>query len=179
MTVYTLWTNWTTVYLVQAHGLSLRQTAWLAWLPPAFFNFGGLLGGWLSLAWMRGGLAPMAARLRVCLVSALALLATAAVPLMPTAGLATAAICLSSFWSSSMSVNLYSIPLDLYGAGRAAFAVAMLTSAYGAMQSVFSPLAGKMIDRYGFQPVCLSVAVLPLLAWGILQIAKREPQGAH
>jgi ACS family hexuronate transporter-like MFS transporter len=179
MTVYTLWSNWTTVYLVQERGLRLAATASLAWWPPLFFNLGGLAGGWLSMRWIRAGTAPLAARLRACLLSAVALVATAVVPLMPSAGWAIAAICLSAFWSSSMSVNLYTMPLDVYGAARAAFAVSMLTSAYGAMQAVFSPLAGKMIDHYGFQPVCLLVAVLPLLGWGVLYLADRDREDAR
>jgi len=30
---YSLWTNWTTLYLV-AHGLTAGQAAWYAWIPP-------------------------------------------------------------------------------------------------------------------------------------------------
>jgi ACS family hexuronate transporter-like MFS transporter len=179
MTVYTLWSNWTTVYLVEERGLRLADTASLALWPPLFFNLGGLAGGWLSLRWVRGGVAPATARLRACLVSAVALLSTAAVPLMPGVGWAVAAICLSAFWSSALSVNLYTLPLDVYGAARAAFAVSMLTFAYGAMQAGFSPLAGRLIDRYGFQPVCLLVAVLPLLGWGVLYLADRERESAR
>jgi ACS family hexuronate transporter-like MFS transporter len=167
MTAYTLWTNWTTVYLVEA------------WQPPLFFNLGGLAGGWLSLRWVRRGTAPVAARRRACLVSAAALLVTAAIPFAPGVGWAMAAICASAFWSSAYSVNLYTMPLDVYGAARAAFAVSMLTAAYGAMQAVFSPAAGWAIDRYGFSPVCLLVAALPLLGWGVLRMAERESQVAR
>jgi ACS family hexuronate transporter-like MFS transporter len=173
MTVFTLWTNWTTVYLVEERGLSLARTAGVAWIPPVFFNIGGLAGGWLSMRWIRRGVQPVDARLRACVVSAAMLLATAAVPLMPNAGWAVAAICVSAFWSAAMSVNLYSMPLDLYGAARAALAVSMLTAAYGAMQAVFSPLAGGMIDRLGFSPVCLLVAALPSLACVLLYAVKR------
>jgi ACS family hexuronate transporter-like MFS transporter len=179
MTVYTLWTNWTTVFLVEVHRLPLAATAGLAWWPPLFFNLGGLAGGYLSLRWIRAGTAPVAARLKACLISAAAMLVTAVAPLMPGAGWAICVICLSAFWSSAMSVNLYTMPLDVYGAARAAFAVSMLTSAYGAMQAVFSPLAGKLIDHYGFQPVCLLVAVLPLLGWGVLYLADRDREGAR
>jgi ACS family hexuronate transporter-like MFS transporter len=171
MTVYTLWSNWTTVYLVREHGLALSETRWLAALPAVFFNLGGLLGGWLSLRWMRVGMPAVPARLRAALVSALALVATAAVPLTPTAAWATASICFSAFWSSAMSVNLYTIPLDLWGAGRAAFAVSTLTAAYGAMQAVFSPVAGRVIDRWGFEPVCAVTAVLPLAGYLVLRRA--------
>jgi ACS family hexuronate transporter-like MFS transporter len=173
MTVYTLWSNWTTVYLVQSHRMTLAATASYAAIPPLFFNLGGLAGGWLSLRWMRQGAAALPARLRACLVSAIAMLGTAAVPLMPGAWPATAAICFSAFWAAAMSVNLYTMPLDVWGAGRAAFAVSMLTAAYGAMQAVFSPAAGALIDRFGFPPVCAAVSVMPLCAYFVLRPAER------
>jgi MFS transporter, ACS family, hexuronate transporter len=171
MTVYTLWSNWTTVYLVEAHRMKLAATASYAAIPPLFFNAGGLAGGWLSLRRMRGGSAALPARLRACLLSAVAMLATAAVPLLPGPRLAIAGISFSAFWAAAMSVNLYTMPLDVWGAGRAAFAVSLLTAAYGAMQAVFSPVTGALIDRVGFGPVCATVAVLPLGAWLILRAA--------
>jgi ACS family hexuronate transporter-like MFS transporter len=173
MTVYSLWTNWVTVFLEREHGLALADTKWFAALPPLFFNLGGIAGGSLSLAWMRRGLDALPARMRGFLLSAAALAATAAVPFLPTPALATAGICFSSFWASALSVNLYSMPLDLYGSARAAFAVAMLTSAYGAMQAVFSPAAGRLIDAYGFTPVCAMVSLLPLAAWVVLRLGVR------
>lgn len=169
MTVYTLWSNWITVFLVDRHHLTLARTAAFAWIPPLFFNLGGLAGGWLSLQWVRKGSTPVAARLGICGLSAVSMLMTAAVPLMPGAGLATAAICFSSFWVAASSVNLYTIPLDIYGAQSAAFTVSLLTAAYGAMQALFSPLAGRMIDAHGFGPVCILIAFLPLVGWGILK----------
>ena len=174
MTVYTLWSNWTTVFLVEARSLSLAQSAWLAWMPPVAANLGGLFGGWLSLRWIGGGTSAVSARLRACLLGAAMLLATAAVPWLPGAAGATAGICLSYFWVVAFSVNLYALPLDVWGAAHAAFATSMLTAAYGAMQAVFSPLAGALIDRWGFEPVCAVVAVLPLAGYGVLRLARIE-----
>jgi ACS family hexuronate transporter-like MFS transporter len=157
------------LFLVEARALSLAQSAALAWIPPLAANLGGLFGGWLSMRWIRGGLGAAQARLRACLVGAAMLLVTAAVPWLPGAGGATAGICLSYFWVVALSVNLYALPLDVWGAAPAAFATSMLTSAYGAMQAVFSPLAGLLIDRWGFEPVCALVAVLPLTAYLVLR----------
>ncbi|HEX8983877.1 MAG TPA: MFS transporter [Bryobacteraceae bacterium] len=174
MTVYSLWSNWTTVFLVEAHRMPLAETGAHAAVPPLFFNLGGLAGGWLSLRSMRAGVPALTARLRVCLLGAFAMLATAGVPLLPGAALATAGICFSAFWAAAMSVNLYTMPLDVWGAGRAAFAVSTLTGAYGAMQAVFSPTAGALIDRFGFPPVCAAVSVMPLAACAILRLAERS-----
>ena len=61
-------------------------------------------------------------------------------------------------------MNLYSMPLEVFGRQRAAFAVASLTSAYGFMQTFISPLVGWTADNYGFAPVCEVIALFPLCA---------------
>lgn len=159
MTAYALWSSWTTAFLVKTWG-----TVEWAWLPPVFAVGGGLMGGGLAFRWMKNGMAAAAARRRAALVGAVVLgLATASVPLMPSAGWAAVMIGGSFLGSLILSVNVYALPLDLFGAGRAGFAVASLTAAYAVMQAVSSPLVGRMVDRYGFDPVCWVTAGLPLL----------------
>jgi ACS family hexuronate transporter-like MFS transporter len=176
MSLYSLWSNWTTVYLVEEQGLT-QQAAnrTLAWIPPIFANLGGLFGGWLALRWIRGGVPVLQARMRVNRWSALVLLLTAAVPFIPSTGAATALICLSFFWVTAMSVNVYAMPLDIFGAWSAALAVSTLTGAYGLMQTFVSPLIGVAIDHYGFQPVCLVGAALPLAAVVVLRRWTEQP----
>lgn len=174
MTVYTLWSNWTTLYLVETHGMRFEQTAWAAALPPLAANLGGLAGGFVSLLWMKRGATAVTARLRVCRLAAWILLGTALIPLAPNALLATVAISLSSFFSSAWSVNLYTLPLDIYGQARAAFATSLLTGAYGAMQAGVSPVYGALADRYGFAPLCILVSFCPLAGWGLLRMARLE-----
>ena len=111
----------------------------------------------------------IAARLRVCWISAAVLLGTAAVPFMPTNALAAAAISLSFFWTLTLSANVYPLPIDLFGPARAATGVAALTSAFGLMQTLISPLIGTLVDRVGFTPVCVGIAVLPLAGVWVLQ----------
>lgn len=165
---YSLWTNWTTLYLVDIHRLTLVAAARLAWIPPLFALAGGLAGGWLSLRFVERGTAPIPARFRVCLVAAILSLATAAVPLTPTAVGAAAAISLSMFAVSAFSVNMYTLPLDAFGGARAAFAVSILVASYGGLQAVISPLMGKVIDLHGYAPVTTVAALAPLAACGVL-----------
>jgi ACS family hexuronate transporter-like MFS transporter len=170
MVGYSLWTNWTTQFLVDAHHLTVAQAAWYAWIPPFVAMGGGFAGGWLSLRLMDRGLAAPAARFRVCLAAAAVSLATAAIPHAPTAAWATAGISLSIFAVSAFSVNTYTLPLDTFGGARAAFAVSMLVASYGAIQLVISPLFGAIIDAHGYAPVTTIAAVTPLAAcaalWG-------------
>jgi len=175
MSVYSLWVNWTTVFLVQVHHMPQQQANYhLAWIPPVFATAGGLFGGWLTLRWSRGQSDVTPARLRVILIGSALLLAGALVPFMPTPELATAFICLSFFACVASSVNIYALPLDLFGAGSAGFAVSGLTSVYGLLQGVFSSATGRVVDRYGFTPVCFAVALLPMTSWLVLHLALRR-----
>jgi len=169
MVTYSLWSNWTTLYLVEVNKLTFVQAAYVAWLPPLAAMVGGFAGGWLSFRWARAGVDPVAARARVCLLCALAGLVAIAVPFAPNAAWAMAGISLSILAVSAFSVNLYTMPLDIYEAARAAFAVSLRVSAYGAMQAVASPLLGALIDRYGYMPVCAIASVTSLAAYAVLR----------
>jgi ACS family hexuronate transporter-like MFS transporter len=172
MALYTLWANWITLYFVNEWHLTQSDAnRRFAWIPPIFATLGGFFGGWLAFHWIRRGLGPAAARIRVCSVSAVVLLATAAIPLMPNPALATAAISLSYFWALSSSANLYALPIDLFGPGRAAFGIAALTFAYGLMQAFLSPAIGAIVDHVGFPAVCVSFSVLPLVGALILRFS--------
>ena len=130
----------------------------------------------MSWAFIRAGLTPIAARKRVCLISACFLLGTMAIPLLPNPALATAGMSLSYFWICAWSANHYTLPIDIYGAGRAAFGVSSLIFAYGLMQFVVSGPLGEIIERYGFQPVCLGVAFLPLISYLLVHFLIKNNQ---
>jgi ACS family hexuronate transporter-like MFS transporter len=169
MSVYSLWTNWTTLYLVEARHLTLARAAWYAWIPPLIAMLGGFGGGWLSMRGVRAGLPAVTARTRVCLAGALLALPTMLIPLLPTAAWAVAGISLSILAVSAVSVNVYTIPLDTFGGARAAFAISMLVASYGAAQALISPAIGAVVDARGYGPVCLVGALMPLAAYGVLR----------
>ena len=174
MTLYTLWTNWTTIYFVRQHHLTEAQAnREFAWIPPIFATLGGLFGGWLAYRAIRAGAGVLAARVRVCWTAGVLLLGTAAVPLMPSALLAAAAISASFFFCLSISTNLYAMPIDFFGAERAAFGVSILTCSYGLMQTFLSPLIGLMVDLLGFPAVCVAMSALPLAGIAILKATLR------
>jgi ACS family hexuronate transporter-like MFS transporter len=176
MALYTLWTNWTTLYFVeQWHLTQADANARFAWIPQVAATIGGFASGWVAFSWIRGGLAVYAARMRISWICALAALAsTVAVPFMPNVLLAAVAVTSSTFWGICISTNLYAMPIDMFGPSRAAFGVAALTFAYGAMQASFSPVIGSVIDRFGFNTVCLAMSALPLIGVAILAATTRR-----
>jgi len=175
MTLYALWSNWTTLYFVVERGLSQDEAnRAFAWIPPVFATAGGFCGALLAWAMLRRGVDVLRARMRISWLSAVILLGTAAVPWMPSPGWAAAAISLSFFWTLAISTNLYALPLDLFGPGRAGFSVAILTSAFGLMTALVSPWIGRVVDQTGFTPVCVAMAGMPLIGVGILSFAARR-----
>ncbi len=168
---YSLWVNWTTLYLVDARHLSLKQAAWYAWIPPVFFALGGAAGGWGSLALIERGSSAVAARFRVCLAAAALSLVNAAVPAAPSLAWSMAGISIGVFAVAAMSVNVYTLPLDIFGGRNAAFAISILVSSYGISQAAISPWFGRIVDLHGYGPVTAIAAAAPLAACAVLRLA--------
>jgi ACS family hexuronate transporter-like MFS transporter len=168
MILYSLWFNWTTLFLAEVHHLTLVQTAWYAWIPPVGATAGGIAGGWLSLRLVRRGVHAMPARFRVCLAASVVALATAAVPAAPSPGWAAAGISLSFLSVAAFSVNMYTLPLDAFPSSRAAFTISMLVASTGVTTVVISPVIGWVVDHYGYTPVTTFAAPMPLLACAVL-----------
>jgi ACS family hexuronate transporter-like MFS transporter len=165
---YYLWFNLTTLYMVDARGLTLQQAVRYVWIPPVFAAVGGFAGGWLSLRSIARGLPAPAARFRVCLAASIVALATVAIPWLPSPAWASAGISLSILAVAAFSVNMYTLPLDVFGAAPAGFAIAALVSSYGFIAAIVAPIIGKIIDHQGYTPVIVAVAFTPLAASAVL-----------
>ena len=172
MVGYSLWTNWTTPYFVDVYKLTLPEAARYALIPAAAALFGGLLGGWISLRLVNGGVPAMAARFRVCAAAAVLSLVNAAIPAAGSPGRSAAGISVAMFGLAAFSVNMYTLPLDAFGLSRAALAVSMLVASYGALQFVISPLFGRIIDVHGYAPLTALAAFTPLAACAVLWVAR-------
>lgn len=168
MVGYSLWTNWTTKFLVRAHGLTVAEAARYAWIPPLAAMAGGFACGAYSMRLAKRGMAAPAARYRACRWAALISLVTFAVPAAPSPLWACAAISASIFAVAGFSVNMYTLPLDVFGGARAAFAVSILVTSYGGVQALISPAFGKIVDLYGYSPVIYVAALTPLAACAVL-----------
>ena len=158
---YSLWTNWTTLYLIHVHHLMLKETAAYVWIPPLISNVGGFFGGWLSYRWIRKAVDPVKARRKAVWISAAGSAVTLFIPLAGSAAVATALISGSYFFALSGSVNIYALPIDIFGAKRAGLAIAALTCAYGLLQTVISPIIGYLSDHRLYTEV-LWLVTLPL-----------------
>lgn len=170
---YSLWSNWTTLYLINVHHVTLQQSARYVWIPPLISNLGGFFGGWMSLRWIKRAKEPVAARRNAVWVSAAGSLVTLLLPLAPDARIATAVISVSFFFALAGSVNIYAIPIDLYGAAHSGLAISALTCAFGVLQTVISPIIGYLSDRKLYTEV-LWIVTMPLILSAMVLVGIRS-----
>jgi MFS transporter, ACS family, hexuronate transporter len=170
---YSLWSNWTTLYLIHVHGITLAQSARYVWIPPLVSNFGGFFGGWLSKRSMQRGVPPVTARRRAVRWSAAGYLLTLLLPLAPSAAAATVLISISFFFALAGSVNIYAIPIDLFGAARSGLGIGALVFAYGFLQTLISPVIGYLSDR-GLYTQVVGLVVIPAVLGAIALQPVRE-----
>jgi ACS family hexuronate transporter-like MFS transporter len=169
---YSLWSSWTTLYLTHVHNITLAESRNYAWIPPLVSNAGGFFGGWLSLHWSKKLADPIPARLRAIWVAALCSLVTLALPLVTDVRWATALISTSFFFALAGSVNIYALPIDIFGAKRSGMALAALTCSYGLLTTVISPIIGYLSDHKLYTHVIWMVTVPMILSGLVLQRLK-------
>ncbi len=170
MVGYAVWSNWTTLYLTETFHLTQAQANSFAWFPPVASTLGAFAGGWISRRAIAGKpvsdqAVHVRARVFGMLVSAIGCLVVLVAPLSPSPLWATLVVAASYFWTTAGSVNLYTIPVDIWGGERAGSAISALVFAYGLLQTGISPVVGSLVDHFGFTPVCWLVALPPLGAW--------------
>lgn len=171
MTVYTVWGNWTTLYLVQ--DLHLSETAanrHFAWIPPVCATLGGFWGGWMSHRRINRGADAVSTRLRGCWIAGAFILITALIPFTRDPAWATAAIGITMFWAMSLQMNIHILPVDIFGFELAGLSVSVLACSFGVMQMFLSAAVGGVVDRFGFAPVCLFLSGLPLAGVSVIKI---------
>jgi hypothetical protein len=162
------------VYFVQERHLTMIEAnRRFSWFPAVFGILGAISVGVLPMAWVRQGMDGFAARKRACWFIAPLTLLTAAVPFAPSPLLAATLVGIAFFASVCVWSGAHLLPLDLFGVGRAAFSYSILECMVTLLQTPVTPAVGGMVDRYGFTPVCLIMAVMPILGLLVLEFCLR------
>lgn len=176
MVIYSVWSGWTTPYLVYKFGLTTETVDIYAWVPPLGAVLGGFAGGWLAKVRMERSRSAIDARTTAILIASAGCLCTALVPLCGSPALASAVMACSWFWCVAGSVNLYTIPVDIWGPERAGTAVSALVFSFGLMGTVINPWIGHMADLKKYSDVLFLVSGLPLLSWLLVRRAVSLPR---
>lgn len=166
---------WLPQYLSDARGFSLTRIAMFAWLPFVAADLGNFTGGLISGYCIRRGLSVVHARVWVCVVSCLPMLAG-----IPAAGVhsvyvALGLICFALWGYASWSTMGLTLPSDLFPQDVVATVTGLSGLAAGLVSAIFTMAVGILVDRYSYGPVFLVAGLMPLFATAFLLLLVRMP----
>jgi len=161
---------WLPQYLIDARGFDLRGIAMFAWLPWVAADLGALAGGSLSSWLVTRGKSINFARKAVIWLGAVLVLVTIPSVRAESGYVALALICFGLFAIQVKGSVFFTLPTDLFPAGK----VATVWGIFGAVgslgSSVLGFVAGNMIQTSGYTSVFVMIAFLHLLSAGLLQL---------
>lgn len=166
---------WLPQYLSDAHGYSLKQIALSAWVPFVAADIGNFTGGWISGYCVRRGLTVIRARIWVCVVSCIPMLAGVPVSRIHNPYVALGVIAFALWGFASWSTMGLTLPSDLFPQDVVATVTGLSGLCAGLLSAGFTFLVGLMVDRFSYAPAFIAAGTLPLLATLCLVIMIRSP----
>jgi MFS transporter, ACS family, hexuronate transporter len=155
---------WLPQYLSDARGFSLQRIALFAWIPFAAADLGNFTGGAISGFWIRRGMPVLRARLLVCAVSCVPMLAGIPAASVSNTYAALALVCLALWGYASWSTMGLTLPSDLFPPEVVATVTGLSGLAAGLVGAVFTYLVGLSADRVSYKPAFVAAGLLPLAA---------------
>jgi len=163
---------WLPAYLEKERHFDLKMIGQFAWIPWAVGGLGYVFGGWLSGKMMRSGLKTGRSR-KIAMTIGVALLPSAILaPLVPSAALAIAAMCVVVLGHAIWVTNLMTMPTDLFPPNKVATA-AGLSGMGGAIAGALANwFTGSVVTHFSYFPIFICAGLLHpvamLLVWRLL-----------
>jgi ACS family hexuronate transporter-like MFS transporter len=155
---------WLPEYLQKERRFNLAEVGKYSWTPFLFGGVGYVLGGWLSGKLMRSGWQIGRARKTVMLLGAAVMPVAIAAPFAPSAALAIAATCFTTFGHGLWVANLQTIPTDLFH-GPEIGTVSGFSGSGGAVGGMLAQLGtGYLVKHFSYAPVFLLAGLMHPLA---------------
>jgi ACS family hexuronate transporter-like MFS transporter len=166
---------WFPQYLKTARGFTLVEIGKTAWIPFLAADIGNLLGGALSLFFLRRGFAAFGAhRLSVVVFS---MLMTAAIPavLIGSSAWSIALVAVAAFGYTGSIANMLAIPADVFpkNAVASVWGFASMGAGFGGM--LFGLITGPIVDHYSFTPAFILFGIIPLAAATLVWLLPEMP----
>src|ERR1700735_4116423 len=155
---------WLPQYLSDARGFSLQRIALFAWIPFIAADLGNFTGGWISGYCIRRGVSVIRARMWVCVVSCLPILAGIPAAQVHNSYVALALICVALWGYASWSTMGLTLPSALFPQDVVATVTGISGLAAGLVGAVFTFAVGILVDRFSYTPAFVVAGLMPLFA---------------
>jgi len=166
---------WLPQYLTDARGFSLRQIAIFGWIPFIAADIGNFTGGYISAFAIRHGIPVLRARVLICVVSCLPILAGMPAAQTRNPYLAVGLVCIALWGFASWSTMGLTFPSDLLPQDVVATVTGLSGFAAGLAGTAFTFGVGHSVDRFGYTPAFFVAALLPVLATLSIVVLLRTP----
>lgn len=166
---------WLPQYLSDTRGFTLRQIAIFGWIPFVAADIGNFTGGFISGYCIRRGIPVVHARVWVCVISCLPILAGIPASFVHSPYAALALICIALWGFASWSTMGLTLPSDLLPQDVVATATGLSGLAAGLVSAAFTLAIGVTVDRYSYAPAFFTAGMMPVLATTSLLLLIRTP----
>jgi MFS transporter, ACS family, hexuronate transporter len=166
---------WLPQYLSDARGFSLKRIALFAWIPFVAADLGNFTGGFLSGYCIRRGIPVIRARMWVCAISCLPILAGIPAARVHSAYSALALICIALWGYASWSTMGLTLPSDLFPQDVVATVTGLSGFAAGLAGAAFTFAVGFLVDQFSYGPAFLVAGLLPIVATASLFLLISAP----
>lgn len=167
--------SWVPEFLKRSAGFSLADIGRYGWIPFVAQLVGILLGGLLSDVLCRRGWRVVHARVAVMLAGVLIMTCGGVAALPVHVAVALTAISLAVFGFGLWAPNMMSLFADAFPPHLAGSVTGLSGIGSGMGGVAYTLAVGWMLDRFGFGPVFVSAATIPLLAGGTLYVFFYRP----
>ncbi len=155
---------WIPNYLAQSAGFSMADIGKYAWIPFTFQGAGLLMGGFLSDRLCSRGFSLFAARFTLMVAGIACAVPALFIALGAPFGFTFLAICLAMMGFGIWAPNVMTLIGDSFP-GRVVGSVTGLSGVGAGLGGmVFMFASGRVIDAYGFGPMFVASALIPVVA---------------
>ncbi|MBS1799501.1 MAG: MFS transporter [Acidobacteria bacterium] len=167
---------WLPQYLADTRGFSLKQLAAFGWIPFVAADLGNLTAGYVSSLVIRRGMPVLRARILICIVSCIPILAGIPAARTSSPSAAIALVCIALWGFASWSTMGLTFPSDLLPQNVVATVTGLSGFAAGLAGTAFTVLVGNTVGRFGYTPAFFVAALLPVLATVSVVVFLRSPR---
>lgn len=160
---------WLPKFITEKKGMSTAGMSYVVWIPYLFSDIGSVVGGWYSGRLIGRGLGSVLARRRVMVMAVafmpLGLLLLLSPPVPVTLFLISIVLGAHSIWKT----NLVTLTVDIFPRHVIATVHGIVATGGGIGGSLFTGLAGLVIDRYSYTPLLALMGILHPLAYLVVR----------
>ena len=166
---------WFPKYLTDSRHLTLPEVGRIAWLVYLAADIGCIAGGYLSGRFIRGGMTPMNARLRIMTFAAILLPLSPLINSASTPLVAVGIAAIAAFAHLAWQISLSTLIVDLYPKPLVGTVFGLVAAGSGFGGMISTNLVGRAVTEYSYAPIFVVMGFLHPIAWLMLRgIRKRQ-----